>query len=136
MVNKLMGLMKEQETHLSQLLVLLQVQKEMIMKKDAFGLEGLVDKLNDCSKKIAKKEVDRRRFLGDNSLTNIVNTSNNSELKNIYKKIRVTLNNVIEQKDTNNILLKQELIFTNKMLNVINPDREIKTYNSLGGLRK
>lgn len=136
MVNKLMGLMKEQETHLSQLLVLLQVQKEMIMKKDAFGLEGLVDKLNDCSKKIAKKEVDRRRFLGDNSLTNIVNTSNNSELKNIYEQIRVTLNNVIEQKDTNNILLKQELIFTNKMLNVINPDREIKTYNSLGGLRK
>lgn len=136
MVNKLMGLMKEQETHLSQLLVLLQVQKEMIMKKDAFGLEGLVDKLNDCSKKIAKKEVDRRRFLGDNSLTNIVNTSNNSELKNIYEQIRVTLNNVIEQKDINNILLKQELIFTNKMLNVINPDREIKTYNSLGGLRK
>lgn len=136
MVNKLMELMKEQETHLSQLLVLLQVQKEMIMKKDAFGLEGLVDKLNDCSKKIAKKEVDRRRFLGDNSLTNIVNTSNNSELKNIYEQIRVTLNNVIEQKDTNNILLKQELIFTNKMLNVINPDREIKTYNSLGGLRK
>lgn len=136
MVNKLMELMKEQETHLSQLLVLLQVQKEMIMKKDAFGLEGLVDKLNDCSKKIAKKEVDRRRLLGDNSLINIVSTSNNSELKNIYKKIRVTLNNVIEQKDTNNILLKQELIFTNKMLNVINPDREIKTYNSLGGLRK
>lgn len=136
MVNKLMELMKEQETHLSQLLVLLQVQKEMIMKKDAFGLEGLVDKLNDCSKKIAKKEVDRRRFLGDNSLTNIVNTSNNSELKNIYEQIRVTLNNVIEQKDINNILLKQELIFTNKMLNVINPDREIKTYNSLGGLRK
>ncbi len=136
MVNKLMGLMKEQETHLSQLLVLLQVQKEMIMKKDAFGLEGLVDKISECSKIIAKKEVDRRRLLGDNSLINIVSTSNNSELKNIYKKIRVTLNNVIEQKDTNNILLKQELIFTNKMLNVINPDREIKTYNSLGGLRK
>lgn len=136
MVNKLMELMKEQETHLSQLLVLLQVQKEMIMKKDAFGLEGLVDKLNDCSKKIAKKEVDRRRLLGDNSLINIVSTSNNSELKNIYEQIRVTLNNVIEQKDINNILLKQELIFTNKMLNVINPDREIKTYNSLGGLRK
>lgn len=136
MVNKLMELMKEQETHLSQLLVLLQVQKEMIMKKDAFGLEGLVDKISECSKIIAKKEVDRRRLLGDNSLINIVSTSNNSELKNIYKKIRVTLNNVIEQKDTNNILLKQELIFTNKMLNVINPDREIKTYNSLGGLRK
>ena len=136
MVNKLMGLMKEQETHLSQLLVLLQVQKEMIMKKDAFGLEGLVDKISECSKIIAKKEVDRRRLLGDNSLINIVSTSNNSELKNIYEQIRVTLNNVIEQKDTNNILLKQELIFTNKMLNVINPDREIKTYNSLGGLRK
>ena len=78
MVNKLMGLMKEQETHLSQLLVLLQVQKEMIMKKDAFGLEGLVDKISECSKIISKKEVDRRRLLGDNSLIKIVSTSNNS----------------------------------------------------------
>ena len=56
MVNDLIGLMKEQKAHLDQLLILLQVQKEMIMKKDAFGLEGLVNKLSDCSKKLLKKK--------------------------------------------------------------------------------
>lgn len=136
MVNDLIGLMKEQKAHLDQLLILLQVQKEMIMKKDAFGLEGLVNKLNECSKIIAKEEVARRKFLGEYSLVDIISKCNNEELKHVYEKLRDTLNEIIVQKETNSVLLKQELIFTNKMLNVINPDREIKTYNSFGGLRK
>ena len=43
MINDLIKLMKEQNAHLDQLLVLLQVQKEMIMNKYAFGLAGLVN---------------------------------------------------------------------------------------------
>lgn len=136
MVNDLIGLMKEQKAHLDQLLILLQVQKEMIMKKDAFGLEGLVNKLSDCSKKIAQEEVARRKILGQYSLVDIVSKCNNDELKNVYEKLKKILNEIILQKETNSLLLKQELVFTNKMLNVINPDREIKTYNSFGGLRK
>lgn len=136
MVNDLIGLMKEQKAHLDQLLILLQVQKEMIMKKDAFGLEGLVNKLSDCSKKIAQEEVARRKVLGEYSLVDIVKKCNNDELKHLYEKVKEVLNEIILQKETNSLLLKQELVFTNKMLNVINPDREIKTYNSFGGLRR
>ncbi|WP_294379276.1 flagellar export chaperone FlgN [uncultured Clostridium sp.] len=46
------------------------------------------------------------------------------------------LQDAVEKKNTNELLLKQQLIFTNKMLNIINPDKEAKTYNSYGNLSK
>ncbi|MDU4659701.1 MAG: flagellar protein FlgN [Clostridium butyricum] len=136
MEKELIELMRNQEVKLEELLILLKVQQDMIMKKDTFGLEGLVDKLSDCSKKVAQEEVARRKILGQYSLVDIVSKCNNDELKNVYEKLKKILNEIILQKETNSLLLKQELVFTNKMLNVINPDREIKTYNSFGGLRK
>lgn len=136
MEKELIKVMENQKVQLEKLLILLQVQKDMIMKKDTFGLEGLVDKLSDCSKKIAQEEVARRKVLGEYSLVDIVSKCNNNQLKHLYEELKEILNKVIFQKETNSLLLKQELVFTNKMLNVINPDREIKTYNSFGGLRK
>lgn len=136
MEKELIKVMENQKVQLEKLLILLQVQKDMIMKKDTFGLEGLVDKLSDCSKRIAQEEVARRKVLGEYSLVDIVSKCNNNQLKHLYEKLKEILNEVIFQKETNSLLLKQELVFTNKMLNVINPDREIKTYNSFGGLRK
>lgn len=136
MEKELIELMRNQEVKLEELLILLKVQQDMIMKKDTFGLEGLVDKLSDCSKKVAQEEVARRKILGQYSLVDIVSKCNKDELKNVYEKLKKILNEIILQKETNSLLLKQELVFTNKMLNVINPDREIKTYNSFGGLRK
>lgn len=136
MEKELIKVMENQKVQLEKLLILLQVQKDMIMKKDTFGLEGLVDKLSDCSKRIAQEEVARRKVLGEYSLVDIVSKCNNNQLKHLYEKLKEILNKVIFQKETNSLLLKQELVFTNKMLNVINPDREIKTYNSFGGLRK
>ena len=136
MEKELIKVMENQKVQLEKLLILLQVQKDMIMKKDTFGLEGLVDKLSDCSKRIAQEEIARRKVLGEYSLVDIVSKCNNNQLKHLYEKLKEILNEVIFQKETNSLLLKQELVFTNKMLNVINPDREIKTYNSFGGLRK
>ncbi|ETJ19564.1 hypothetical protein Q604_UNBC18499G0002 [human gut metagenome] len=136
MEKELIEVIGNQKVQLEKLLILLQVQKDMIMKKDTFGLEGLVDKLSDCSKKIAQEEVARRKVLGEYSLVDIVKKCNNDELKHLYEKVKEVLNEIILQKETNSLLLKQELVFTNKMLNVINPDREIKTYNSFGGLRR
>lgn len=136
MVNKLMGLMKEQEAHLSQLLVLLQVQKEMIMKKDAFGLEGLVDKLNDCSKKIAQEEVARRKILNNGSIKEFIGSAKNSELTGTYNKLTDTLQKVVFQKETNDLLIKQQISLNAKVLEMMNPNREIKTYNSYGNLSR
>ena len=128
--------MREQEKHLKQLYELLDIQKDFIINKDVFGLEGIVDKINECSKKIAREEVARRNLLNNKSLKEVVLNSNNDELKTAYIKISDTVRDVVNKKDTNELLLKQQLIFTNKMLNIMNPDKEIKTYNSYGSLKK
>jgi len=136
MIDELIKLMKNQEQDLKELLDLLEIQNEMMLKKDLFGLEGLVDKLNDCSKRIAKEEVQRRKLLGKNSISETVEKINNNDLKQSYKNIRNTLKLVLSKKETNEILLKQKIIFNTKMLNIMNPNRTIKTYNSYGNLSR
>ncbi len=74
--------------------------------------------------------------MGNNSITEVVNNSDNEDLKKYYNDIKTTLNSVLSRKETNDMLLKQQLIFTNKMLEIVNPRREIKTYNSYGNLSR
>lgn len=136
MVNELIKLMQDQNNDLKELQELLETQYKMIMSKDVFGLEGLVDKINECGKRIAKEEVQRRNLTGEDSIKEIVNNSNNEELKQVFSKIQVTLNDVVLKKETNDILLKQQILFNTKMLNLMNPSRTIKTYNSYGNLSK
>lgn len=136
MVNRLIKLFNSQEKHLENLLLLLEVQYKMIMAKDAFGLEGLVSKLEKESKLIAQIEVERRNLINNASIVEYVNRSNDDNLKKSYKSLVEILEKAIEKKNTNELLLKQQVIFTNKMLSIMNPDRQIKTYNSNGNLSK
>jgi flagellar biosynthesis/type III secretory pathway chaperone len=136
MIDELIKLMIDQEKDLKQLLELLEIQNKMIVKKDLFGLEELVNKLNECSKKIAKEEVQRRKLLGKNGISETVDKSTNKDLKQSYENIRNTLKCVLSKKETNEMLLKQKIIFNTKMLNIMNPSRMIKTYNSYGNLSK
>ena len=136
MINELKKLLKDQQTHLKNLLVLLEVQCKMIMAKDVFGLECIVEKVENESKYIANIEVSRRKLIGNESLVKFIHESNDSELKNLYNKLLSTLQETIQKKDTNELLIKQQLTFTNKMLNIMNPDRQVKTYNSYGSLSK
>ena len=136
MINELIKLIQSQEEDLKELLELLETQYKMIMSKDVFGLEGLVDKINECGKRIAQEEVTRRKLLDNESIKKFVNESHNEELKKLYSKIQETLNEVISKKETNDTLLKQQIVFNNKMLEIINPRREIKTYNSYGNLSR
>jgi flagellar biosynthesis/type III secretory pathway chaperone len=136
MINELIKLIQSQEEDLKKLLELLETQYKMIMSKDVFGLEGLVDKINECGKRIAQEEVKRRKLIGEDDITKIINKSDNEELKKAYNDIKFTLNEIIFKKETNDVLLKQQIIFNNKMLTFINPSREIKTYNSYGNLSR
>ena len=74
--------------------------------------------------------------MGNSSLTQFVSEQNNEELKEAYENIKKTLDEVKAKKETNDILIKQRLSFNSRMLAILNPSREIKTYNSYGGLRK
>lgn len=136
MINELIKLMKDQEKDLTELFGLLETQYKMIMSKDVFGLEGLVDKINECGKRIAQEEVKRRRLTEDIGIKDIVVKTNDNELNQIYEKIQNTLNKVVFQKDTNELFLKKQIIFNNKMINLMNPNREIKMYNSYGNLSR
>ena len=136
MINELIKLIQNQEEDLKDLLKLLDTQYMMIMSKDVFGLEGLVDKINECGKKIAQDEVKRRKLIGTQEITDVINKSNNKELQELYSEIKSTLSEVVSKKETNDILLKQQIIFNNKMIALMNPSREIKTYNSYGNLKR
>lgn len=136
MINELIKLMKDQEKDLTELFGLLEIQYKMIMSKDVFGLEGLVDKINECGKRIAQEEVKRRRLTEDIGIKDIVVKTNDNELNQIYEKIQNTLNKVVFQKETNELFLKKQIIFNNKMINLMNPNREIKMYNSYGNLSR
>lgn len=136
MVNELIKLMQDQEKDLNELLELLETQYKMIMSKDVFGLEGLVDKINECGKRIAQEEVKRRRLTEDTGIKDIIVKTNDDELSQIYEKIQNTLNKVVFQKETNELFLKKQMIFNNKMINIMNPNREIKMYNSYGNLSR
>ncbi|MGN0143863.1 MAG: flagellar protein FlgN [Clostridium sp.] len=136
MINELIELIKNQQGNLEHLLVLLEVQKEMIIKKDAFGLEGIVEKLGEYSKKIAQDEVARRKLLGGGSIKDFISKANNKQLTDTYNSLSEILRKVIFQKETNDILIKQQISLNAKVLEMMNPSREIKTYNSYGSISK
>ncbi|MBU3136001.1 flagellar protein FlgN [Clostridium gasigenes] len=136
MMDKLTEVLVKEDKALKNLLVLLDEQFKLIMSKNVFGMEEMVERLQTCNKGIAEFEVERRKLIGNKSMREIVKTIDNDNLDNLYRKIQKLLEEIILQKDTNETLIKQQLGYVNKMLNIINPRRDVKTYNSYGNLRK
>lgn len=133
---ELTEVLNKERIALDKLLLLLDEQYRSIMKKDIFNLEALVDRINEANKEIAKIEINRRKIVGKGKMREIVAKLNNSELEKEYFEIRKTINLVSKQKDTNELLIKQRLSYTNQLLNIINPRRDYKTYNSYGNLSR
>ncbi len=133
---ELIQIMKEEYTALKHLLSLLEKQYEYIMKKDAFSLEEIVEDIKDSNKMIAQKEVERRKLVGANSMNSLIFESKNKELEDEFRNIKKIIRKVQYQKETNDMLIKQEISFNTQILNIINPRREIKTYTSMGNLSR
>lgn len=136
MINSLIEVLKVELKELNELLILLDKQYKLIINKDIFGMEAVVEEIKLKNRSVAESEVNRRKVLGKESIKDIIITSKNEELENVYRKIQKLLNTIILQKDTNDLLIKQQLSFTNKLLNLINPRRDIPTYNSYGNIRR
>lgn len=134
--SELTDIINYEDEALKELLSLLDEQYKLIMRNSAFELDAIVDKIKECNVKIAEKEVERRRLIGDKSMKVIVRESNYSPLDKAFRSINGTLFLVKQQKDTNELLLKQQIVLNNQTLNIINPRREMKTYNSYGNLRR
>ena len=136
MVLELTSVIKEQSMALSDLLEKLDKQHKLIVNKDIFGLEGIVEEIQLCNKKIAEVEVKRRKLTGSASVSQLVKDSNSKELDDVHREITKVLHMVKLQKDTNEILIRQGLGFTNKLLEVLNPKKETNVYNSYGHIRR
>lgn len=132
MINNLIEILYKEQNALVELLKLLDKQHKSLIDKDVFALEGIVDEIRLANKAIAESEVERRKLTGNKSMKDLVLNSDNKELDTAYRNIKKILHSITVQKDTNELLIKQGLSYTNRLLTIINPRREVKTYNSYG----
>jgi flagellar biosynthesis/type III secretory pathway chaperone len=117
---------------ISKLLEALEKQHSCLVKSDAITLENCVKEIEECNRAIAAVEVKRRELTKGRAMGEIVDEIGDRELEDNYRNIRRLLEETRIQKDTNDLLIKQGLSFTNKVLSIINPSRTSKTYNSYG----
>ena len=136
MSNSLKEVLTLEEEKLRELLSLLDKQYKLILDKDIFGMEAIAEEIRIKNKEVAEVEVNRRRFLGNISIRDYIISSNSEDLDNAYRSIQKLLTEMTLQKDTNELLIKQQLSFTNKLLNLINPKQDVTTYNSYGSVKR
>lgn len=121
---------------LSKLLGLLEEQHDLLIKNEVNLLEEIVESINLCNKEVAEAEIERRKIVGANSMKDIIYEHRDEELDFNYREVKKLLHSLNVQKETNDMLIKLGLGFSSKMLNILNPDRTQKTYNSYGKLRR
>jgi len=136
MKEKLNSIIIQEIDAIGTLLVALEEQHRCIIVNDIFGLEACVNKIKEANKNIAHMEVQRRQLTENRAMSEIIEEFKDVDLENNYYKIKNLLQEVQLQKDTNELLIKQGLSFTNRILNVLNPVREVKTYNAYGKVKK
>lgn len=138
MITDLKVIIYEEKNILSNMMELLKEQFDYIVEKDLENLNRLNPKLEDISRELASIEIKRRQLFGDDiSMSEIVENSNDGYLKEIYIDLKHILALAKNQQESNDSLIKKELIFTKKMINLIKPaDKQTTTYNSYGNIRK
>jgi flagellar biosynthesis/type III secretory pathway chaperone len=115
----------------------LEIQYKCIMKNDVFAMEECVSKIKMVNKEVAVLEMEKRKIIGERSIREVIYEIEDEDLMINYRKIRKLLEEVKLQKDTNEILLKQGLSYTNQMLNIINPgSKSLNMYNSYGKVKR
>lgn len=122
----------EEKKLLQELLELLEKQYEAIVAKELMTLERLTESIESAGKKLAAIEIKRRGLVKEDSFSELIENCDDTHVKEVYKEIKSILNNLESQKNTNDTLIKQNLFFTNKMMNVIKPSKSAGTYNSYG----
>lgn len=125
-------IMFEEKKVLQELLELLDKQHEALIAKDLMSLEKLTEAIEAAGKNIAAVEIKRRGLVKEESFSEMIENSEDTHIRELYKEIKTILNSLEIQKNTNDILIKQNLFFTNKMIHVIKPSKSAGTYNSYG----
>jgi flagellar biosynthesis/type III secretory pathway chaperone len=127
----------EERKSLNNILKLLDEQYDYIIKKDIIQMDKVAKKLEEASKELAKLEIQRRKITGkDVKMKELIETCDDENVKSAYKEIRGTLRMLELQKQANSTLLKNQLFFTKKMINLLKPSNEVNVYDSYGKVGK
>lgn len=118
------------------LLKTLEKQHSCLIESDAVTLENCVKEIDIYNRKIAEWEVKRREITQGRSMREVIYEAKEEALEDNYRKLRRLIEETKLQKDTNELLIKQGLSFANRILNILNPSRSPKTYNSFGKVYK
>lgn len=118
------------------LLKQLEKQHSCLIESDAVTLENCVKEIDIYNRKIAEWEVKRREITQGRSMREVIYEAKEEALEHNYRKLRRIIEETKLQKDTNELLIKQGLSFANRILNILNPSRSPKTYNSFGKVYK
>ena len=117
-------------------LAFLDKQNRLIMKNNAIELEVVAEEIQSVSREIAECEMEKRKILKDRNLKELVFESDDKELEQLFRETKKKVELLKLQNDTNALLIKQQLSYTNKMLMILNPNRDAKTYNSYGKIKR
>lgn len=127
----------EEKNIIKNLLTLLDEQYNFIIDKNIVKMDSIAKKLDELAKDLARIEIKRRNVMGSEaSMKEVVEDSNDEKIKQAYEEIQTTLKMIEIQKQANDILIKQRLFFTKKMINCIKPNKGIGTYNAYGQIGK
>ena len=88
MKNSLKDILSFEEEKLRELLALLDKQYKLILSKDIFGMEAVVEEIKLKNKEVAEAEVERRRFLGNASIKEYVENSKDECIDISYRNIQ------------------------------------------------
>ncbi|GAB6149150.1 MULTISPECIES: flagellar protein FlgN [Clostridium] len=139
-IKGLLEVMNDQRIALNKLLLILEKQHEYIIKDDVFGMEAVVEDIQKSNQEVADLELKRRQFtnglLEDKTLGKLIYELDNPKLIEVFRKVRNKLEEIRLQKDTNDLLIKQGISLNNRILAFLNPDRQAKTYNGYGKMRR
>lgn len=121
---------------LKQLLSVLEEQHELLLQNNIFALESIVSKIQLINKEVAQLEVERRKETEGQFMSVIVSNINDESLDRNYREIKRLLSEIEVQKNSNDMIIKQGLGFSAKMLNILSPNSNTKTYNSYGKMKR
>ena len=128
-IRKEMGAVEKQ-------LELLDKQNSLIMKNDAIKIEMVAEEIKVANRDIAEFEVEKRKLLNGQNFKEVIFQSGDAELENLFREMRKKVDLLRLQNETNSMLIKQQLSYTNRMLMILNPNREAKIYNSYGNMKR
>ena len=136
MKEQLNNIILQESRALEELIALLEEQSKYVLSNNVMEMEAIAPKIEGCNKRIAELEMSRRGLTNGVAMSKVVSDLKDEELEKNYRKIKFLIENAVVQKDFNLGQITQGLTFTNRMLNILNPDRAVKTYNSYGKIKK